>query len=92
MTHELAPLESRIPYLATVFQPLQPLVVYGRSARMEPECPGEEAVAWAWRDTVIPLIMDPVFPSDTLFLIFEDDFRFSKSDAEAADAWLEHHK
>ena len=89
LSHEMAPVGSRMPYLATVFQPMVPFVLYGRSARMEPQCPGEDAVSWAWRDTVLPIIIDPAFPSDALFLSIEDYFRFSKSDANAAHNWLQ---
>ena len=62
LSHEMAPVGSRMPYLATVCQPMVPFVVYGRSARMEPQCPGEDAVSWAWRDTVLPIIIDPCLP------------------------------
>ena len=89
LSHEMAPVGSRLPYEAIVFQPMVPFVLYGRSARMEPQCPGEDAVSWAWRDTGVPIITDPVFPSEARTLIFQVYFRFSKSDANAAHNWLQ---
>ena len=50
LTYEGACDELLNPYFSHRWKPLQPLTMYGRWAKMEPECEPEEAVWYAWKD------------------------------------------
>ena len=80
LTHEKASLEERIPYLAAKWYPMPILNVYGRCARAAPEIPTERSVWYGWRDHILPLILSPKHPDDTLFLVVEEDWRINKQD------------
>ncbi len=50
MSHENATEEEIVPYLRVRVQPLQPLVLYGRAAGLDPKCHKQEAVYYGWRE------------------------------------------
>ena len=50
LSHERASGEEIEPYASVRLAPLQPLVLYGRSAAMAPECDKDQCVWYAWRD------------------------------------------
>lgn len=50
LTHEMTDEKEWAPYAATVLQPLRPLTVYGRSAKMEPKVPSEHSIFYFWKD------------------------------------------
>ena len=78
LTHELATDEEQVPYLASVLSPAPVLEVFGRAADCEPQVARRRAVWWGWQNALLPLTLSPQLPPDTLFLVFEGDFRFSK--------------
>ena len=49
LTHSGAGDEEMEPYLSTVLDPLNPLVLYGRNALEEPQCHPQECVYYAWQ-------------------------------------------
>ncbi len=53
LTHAGASLEEIEPYAASVLYPLRPLCLYGRWAGAAgAECRQEDAVYYAWRDSL----------------------------------------
>ena len=60
LTHEEASPEEMQPYMAQVFYPLTPLVIYGRCATAEPKRSKEDAVWYAWRDREISQRASPL--------------------------------
>ena len=50
LTHEMASDQEGIPHAAAQFWPVRPLVMYGRSAALQPKCAKEEAVWWFWKE------------------------------------------
>ena len=50
VSHELASPQEYEPYLAWRLRPVRPLVMFGRSAVLEPRCSKWEAVYWFWKD------------------------------------------
>ena len=78
LTHERATAEEQVPYLASVLSPAPVLEVLGRAAEADPQVQRRHAVWYGWSDCILPLITSPQTPPDTLFLVFESDYRFSK--------------
>lgn len=89
VTHEGASDIERVPYLASVFAPAVPLWVYGRPAAERPACGRDTAVWHAWEDAVIPLVLSMRVPADTLFVVAESDWVFSKTHADTVNGYLE---
>ena len=58
------------------------LVVAGRSAALELVIHPRECVYYGWKDVLLPLMLSGLVPDDTLFLVCEEDFRFSPADAQ----------
>ena len=52
LTYESVLPEGLDQYLGTIFNPLRPLMLYGRDASQQPQCKPKEAVYWGWKDTV----------------------------------------
>ena len=50
LSHHRAVQEETEPYLHSKLLPLEPVVLFGREARHEPQCHPEECVYYAWRD------------------------------------------
>ena len=50
LTHEGASLKEMEPYARSVFSPVTPVYLYGRSADKEPKCKREDAVYFGWMD------------------------------------------
>ena len=50
LTHEAATKEQWEPYLRYRLAPCEPLIMYGRSAKLEPKCKVREALYWFWMD------------------------------------------
>ena len=50
LTHELATDGETIPQAARQFWPVRPLIMYGRSAALDPPCAKEDAVWWFWKE------------------------------------------
>ena len=50
LTHEMASDAETVPHAAAQFWPVRPLVMYGRSARLEPTCNKNDAVWWFWKE------------------------------------------
>ena len=84
LTHEKACFEERCPYLAAKWYPMPILNIYGRCARLEPEIRTDVAVYYGWRDHILPLMLSPKFPPDTLFLVVEEDWRINEEDGEVS--------
>jgi hypothetical protein len=74
LTHANATVEEAVPYMQ--MHATKVLTVAGRSAKVEPVCKPNEAVYCGWRDCLLPLMLCGQVPADTLFLVFEEDFRF----------------
>ena len=53
ITYESAPPECWEQYLGYIFQPLSPLMLYGRDASQQPPCDPSEALYYGWKDTVL---------------------------------------
>ena len=79
LTHALASEEEAVPYMQG--HASQALVVAGRSAALMPAIASREAVFYGWKDALLPLMLSGLVPDDTLFLVCEEDFRFSPEDA-----------
>ena len=54
----------------------------GRTAKLEPGCKPEEAVFFGMRDHILAYIADRRHSEDSLFLVFEEDWRLSKADCD----------
>ena len=52
LSHPAAQPEELEPYLATKLLPLEPVVLFGRSAKLDPPCHPQECVYYAWRDSM----------------------------------------
>ena len=81
LTHELALLAERIPYLAAKWFPMPVLNIYGRPAAMEPETGRHLAVFYGWRDHIPILILSGTLMPGTLFIVAEQDWRIEKRDS-----------
>lgn len=79
--------EEKVPYLASVFAPAPVTLLLGRWALQTPTCPRNEAVWHNWHDLILPVILSPALPGDTLCVVFESDFRLSQEHAEACRAY-----
>jgi len=56
---------------------------YGRSAGLEEtKCLKQDAVYYWWKDMGIPYMTLPCHAEDTVFFVFESDFRFYREEAE----------
>jgi hypothetical protein len=94
LTHEFCKAEENRPYLSYALRPARPLVIYGQSARAEPQenlrgrhqDGGNDVVGNAWLKVLLPYMSDQRFPPEQLFLIFEQDFRFYENDARGMEA------
>ena len=80
LTHALASEEEAVPYMER--HASKTLKVAGRSAAIEPVAQRWESVFFGWQEALLPLMLSGLVPDDTLFLVFEEDFRFSPEDAE----------
>lgn len=80
LTHALASEEEAVPYMER--HASKTLKVAGRSAAIEPVAQRNESVFFGWQEALLPLMLSGLVPDDTLFLVFEEDFRFSPEDAE----------
>ena len=50
LSHEEATMQETEPYLQRRLAPLRPLIMYGRSASLDPPCAKDECVYYGWRD------------------------------------------
>lgn len=89
LKHEASQEEELLPYLASTLFPTPIVQLEGRSARKGPACPLHEAVYWGWVDTVVPAISSWQAPEDTVFFVFEADFRFSPAHSEACRLYFD---
>lgn len=53
LTHEKASVQEMEPYVASIFAPLRPLMMFGRSAGLEPSCRKDHAVYHGWLDRLL---------------------------------------
>ena len=49
LTHELASDGETVPQAAAQFWPVRPLIMYGRTAKLDPPCAKEDAVRSFWK-------------------------------------------
>ena len=50
LSHEGAPAPLWEPYLAHLFRPIKPMVLFGRDASLQPRIPVGDAVWFGWKD------------------------------------------
>ena len=50
LTHELATVEELEPYLSWRFRPARPMLMFGRSYKMSPQCSKAQSVTYFWKD------------------------------------------
>ena len=50
LSHESAPAPLWEPYLAHLFTPIKPMVLFGRDASLQPRIPVANAVWYGWKD------------------------------------------
>ena len=66
-------------YLGRELDPAIPLILWGRTASEHPQVKKEFAVWYWWKDVGVPFMLQARFPPDTLFLVFEEDWRLFPS-------------
>ena len=49
--------------------------IYGRAAKQEPKCDMQEAVAYGWRECILPWICQERLEEDVLCVLLEEDWR-----------------
>ena len=49
--------------------------IYGRAAKEEPKCDMQEAVAYGWRECILPWICQESLEEDVLCVLLEEDWR-----------------
>jgi hypothetical protein len=75
LTHIGATPEETFPYAASLFAGTPVVTVYGRHAASAPTVAPRKCVHFGWRDVLLPLMQDSEFPEDTIFFVFEEDWR-----------------
>ena len=75
LTHAGATPEERVPYIGSLFSGTPVCTVFGRHAHSDPRAPPRQCVHFGWKDVLLPMMLDDQFPPDTLFLVFEEDWR-----------------
>jgi hypothetical protein len=83
LSHIGATQEETFPYAASLFAGVPVVTVFGRNAKTSPETAARKCVHFGWRDVLLPLMIDAEFPDDTLFLVFEEDWRLNAQTSEA---------
>ena len=87
LTHEQATHAEVTPYLQSMAHPVPVLSIYGCCSKLEPNpapgkagcMPSPQAVYYGWMDALLAVALDTTFPEDTLFCIFEEDWRLDGS-------------
>ena len=84
LTHEQATHTEVTPYLQSMAHPVPVLSIYGCCSKLEADpsgkarnMPSQQAVYYGWLDGLLAVLSDTSFPEDTLFCIFEEDWRLS---------------
>jgi hypothetical protein len=74
----------RSPYLGALWDPVPVIAVYGRNAKEKPTCAAKVCVHHGWKEVLLPIMEDPTWPPDTLFIVAEEDWRLREQ-----DEWIE---
>ena len=86
LTHEKATKEELSTYLQAMCHPVPVMTLYGCCAKLEEKKKragdthkSTNAVYYGWVDAICNWLQNSVFPEDTMFLIFEEDWRLKRS-------------
>ena len=78
LTYDDAQWEAAQPYWRHVMHPCRPVRLYGKNHRMDARVAGSHVVWYGMRDVVLPFIQSEDWHADTLFLVFEEDWRHNE--------------
>jgi len=75
LTHRGATAREQVPYLGSFLEGVPVITVFGRHANSPPAVNPRKCVHFGWKDCMLPMMLDSQFSEDTVFLVFEEDWR-----------------